>query len=161
MKRRLLFAACFAACPSLASAAPGDTATLVVHGTIPPRCGFSTVPGATDLGELRTDQVSAVGPLAFKCNLATSGPVSLTVRSTNGGLKLDGGTEQVAYQAAWDVQGRTDSFTTLTTTPIPFQLSSGVSGVEQTGVFKVKVTGATHALVAGTYRDTITYTISP
>jgi spore coat protein U-like protein len=159
--RRAFFVACLAATPVCASAAVGDTATLVVHGVIPAKCGFSSVPGATDLGELQTARVSTVGPLAFRCNLATSGPVSLTVRSQNGGLKRDGGTEQVAYEAAWNIQGLADSFVTLTTAPIPFSLSSGVSGVEQSGAFKIRVTGATDALVAGTYRDTITYTISP
>ena len=149
--------------PAQSMAAVGDTATLVIQGTIPPKCAFTTLPATSDIGAMTTGKATELGMLGFKCNLATSGAVSLTVRSQNGALKRDGGADAVAYQAAWDVQGRNDSYVDATAmaATIPFQLTSGTSGVVQSGVFKVKVTGATDTSVAGTYRDTITYTVSP
>src|SRR5690606_34603777 len=99
--------------------------------------------------------------LGFTCNLATTSSVCLTVKSANGALKRNGGADTVGYQIAWDVQGASDVFHTIATSTTSFTLLSGANGVEQLGAYKVKVTGPTAGKPAGTYKDIVTYTISP
>jgi hypothetical protein len=158
----MLIAAAVSAVPMIAIAA-GNTAQLQLTGTIPAVCGFTTLPGSPNLGALTSGSITSIGNFGFTCNLATSGPVTLTIQSLNGGLKRDGGPDTVAYQAAWDVQGNHDVYGDPSgwTTPTSFQLASGLSGIEQSGAYKIKITGPTATLTAGTYRDTITYTITP
>lgn len=139
----------------------GDSAQIEIKGTIPPMCQFTTTPNLNSIGQMATDQVTELGSLGFTCNIGTSSSVSLTVKSQNGALKRYGGSETVAYQVAWDVQGASDAYATIPTSPAPFALPAGPSGVEQLGVYKVKVTGPTVGVTAGTYKDIVTYTISP
>lgn len=146
-----------------AVAQDGSSAQLMIRGTIAPRCSFTEVPAASNLGDLQTGREVDLGGLAFSCNLAESAQVSLTVQSQNGGLRRDGGTETVAYGAAWQVQGHGQAFQDAGgfASAVPFTLDSGPAGSRQGGLFRVKILGSTDSLVAGTYRDVITYTISP
>jgi hypothetical protein len=141
----------------------GDQAQLLIHGTIEPRCGFSEVPAAADLGGLAHGRTSDIGALRFRCNLADQASVSLTVQSENGGLKREGGEEVVAYAASWDVQGNGANFVEASSlaSPTGFTLASGTAAADEGGMYRVRVTGPTDALIAGTYRDRIIYTISP
>jgi len=159
----LAIAGLLAAASPAAAAAFTNTAQIELSGTIPPTCGFTTLPANPDLGVLATGSVVTIGALAFTCNLAASGPVAITIQTTNGALKRDGGPETAAYDAAWDVQGRDGDFGNASawTSPTTFQLVSGLSGVAQSGAYKIRITGPTANLPAGTYRDTITYTITP
>lgn len=140
-----------------------DTAQLQISGSIPGTCSFTTTPNVTSLGTLADNSVTELGSLGFTCNLATVSAVNLTVKAEHGALTRDGGTESVNYAVAWNVQGSSDVFnpTAPWTTASPFTLSSGLAGVEQIGIYKVRVTGPVAGKPAGTYRDTITYTISP
>lgn len=139
----------------------GDSAQIEINGTIPPTCMFTTLPNVTTVGQMVTNNVTELGSLGFTCNIATSSSVSLTVKSLNGALKRVGGSETVAYQVAWNIQGATDVFATIPTSPAPFTLLSGLTGIQQLGAYKVKVTGPTVGKVAGNYKDIVTYTISP
>ena len=145
------------------SSSSGSQAQIQIEGSIPAICQFTTLPTTTSVGQLVTDAVTTLGSLGFTCNLATVCSVNLTVKSANGALKRDGGSETVPYSVAWNVQGSSDVFqpTAPWTTAFAFTLSSGAAGVQQLGVYKVKITGPTNGAPAGTYRDTITYTISP
>ena len=106
-------------------------------------------------------RISAHSASAATCPKSSS--VHLTVQSEHGALQRDGGAETVAYQAAWDIQGRSDDYgdASAAQSPLSFTLNSGAPGSTQSGMYKIKITGPTNALVAGTYRDTITYTITP
>ena len=153
-------------CVTFATTAKAESPTsaqIELRGTISPRCGFTTVPANGDLGELKTGQTTEVGSLAFSCNLASSSAVTLTVQSENGALKRQGGAEKVSYQAAWDIQGRNGDFVDAAplVPGLSFSLQSGTAGSLQSGLYRIRVTGPTDALVAGTYHDRITYTISP
>jgi len=139
----------------------GDSAQVEITGSIPGTCEFTTTPDQTALGTLATGLEKETGNLGFTCNLATTSSVNLTVKSQNGALKRDGGTETVAYQVAWNIQGFTNVYFTIPTTTTPFNLLSGPTGIEQLGLYKVKVTGATAGKPAGTYKDVVSYTISP
>lgn len=143
--------------------AAGNSAKVDITGSIPSVCSFTTTPTNTSLGELVSGSVTSLGNFGFTCNLGVSSAVNLTVQSANGALKRDGGSETVAYQVVWNIQGNAaasgDPAAWLA--PIGFTLSSGLNGVEQLGDFSVRVTGPTTGLTAGTYKDTITYTIAP
>lgn len=146
--------------PSVVLAA--DSAQLVLHGTIEPRCGFTSVPEDANLGVLATGAVREIGQLAFSCNHAESTAINLTIQSTNGALRRDGGSEQIAYAAAWAVQGDTAFYNMADyTAEHSFTLQSGAAGSQQGGAYRIQIVGSPAGLVAGTYRDTITYTISP
>ena len=140
-----------------------DSAVIQISGEVAPRCAFTSTPTQGDVGELETGTAEAIGTLGFTCNLANSGAVSLTIQSQNGALRRDGGAETIAYEAAWDVQGRGGDFGNAAnwTSPTGFSLQSGANGVEQVGTYFIRVTGPTQAAPAGVYRDTITYTITP
>src|SRR5437868_1650711 len=73
--------------------AGGGSAQVQITGTIPATCSFTTLPANPNLGVLTTGAVINTGNLGFTCNMATTGPVTLTVQSANGALKRDGGTE--------------------------------------------------------------------
>jgi spore coat protein U-like protein len=146
--------------PSASLAA--ESAQLVLHGTIEPRCGFTSVPQDANLGVLATGAILDIGQLTFSCNLAESTAINLTIQSTNGALQRDGGSEQVAYAAAWAVQGDTAFYNMADYTGLhAFTLQSGAAGSQQGGTYRIQIVGSPDGLVAGTYRDTITYTISP
>jgi hypothetical protein len=153
-----------AAAPAAASGtATGDQAQLIIQGSIEPRCDFSDVPATANLGALVNGQTKDIGALRFRCNLADQGNVTLTVQSEQGGLHREGGEEVVAYAASWDVQGNGNNFVEASslTTPVTFVLASGTAAADEGGMYRVRVTGGTDTLIAGTYRDRITYTISP
>lgn len=139
----------------------GDSAQIEIKGQIAPMCSFTETPTVSSIGQMVTGNVTPLGNLAFTCNMATSSSVNLTVKSANGALKRFGGSETVDYQVAWDIQGASNVFATLPTSAAGFTLLSGLSGVQQLGVYKVKVTGPTVGKPAGTYKDVVTYTISP
>lgn len=138
----------------------GDSAQIEITGEIPPTCEFTTLPDQTSFGQMVTDQEEDLGDLAFTCNIATSSSVNLTVKSQNGALKRVGGSETVPYQIKWEIQGP-GAYATIPTSPTGFNLLSGLSGIQQLGAYKLKVTGSTVGVVAGNYKDLITYTISP
>ncbi len=139
----------------------GDNAQIEIKGQIAPMCEFTTLPNVSSIGQMVTNNVTELGSLGFTCNMTATSPVSLTVKSLNGALKRYGGSETVAYQIAWNVQGANDAFATILTTSTPFGLVAGNTNTEQSGVYKVKVTGPTVGKPAGTYKDIVTYTISP
>jgi spore coat protein U-like protein len=145
------------------TAAPLDTARVELTGTIPPTCAFTTRPSSTALGELVTGALSTLGSFGFTCNLGTSGNVHLTVQSANGALKRDGGLDTVAYEVIWNIQGNpaASGGPSAWTAPYAFTLSSGSNGAEQVGSYAIRIAGPTTGLIAGEYKDTITYTISP
>lgn len=151
---------CLLSAPALA--AEGAQVQLEVRGRIEPKCGFSEVPPPTDLGVLHQGQTISLGILSFRCNLADTANVNLTVQSENGGLQREGGSEKVDYAAAWSVQGH-GNFVEASglTSPVGFTLLSGSPASNEGGEFQVRITGATDGLLAGTYRDRIIYTISP
>lgn len=138
----------------------GDSAQIEVTGYIAPTCEFTTLPDQTSFGQMVTDQEEDLGDLGFTCNIATSSAVNLTVKSQNGALKRVGGSETVPYQINWEIQGP-GVYATIPTSPFGFNLLSGLSGIQQLGAYKLKVTGSTAGVVAGQYKDLITYTISP
>lgn len=138
----------------------GDSAQIEVTGYIAPTCEFTTLPDQTSFGQMVTDQEEDLGDLGFTCNIATSSAVSLTVKSANGALKRVGGSETVPYQIKWEIQGP-GGYATIPTSPFGFNLLSGLSGIQQLGAYRLKVTGPTAGVVAGQYKDLITYTISP
>ncbi|MEQ1754257.1 MAG: hypothetical protein ABL973_08985 [Micropepsaceae bacterium] len=140
-----------------------DTAQLQLTGNIPSICAFTTLPSVTTLGDMTAGGVKSLGSFGFTCNLATSGAVQLTVQSANGALKRDGGTDAVAYQVNWSIQGNpvASGSPAVWTSPFAFALLSGVNGAEQIGTYSVTISGPTSGLVAGDYKDTLTYTISP
>jgi len=140
-----------------------DTAQLQLTGNIPPTCAFTTLPGVTDLGDLTLSGARRLGSFGFTCNLATSGAVQLTVQSANGALKRDGGTDAVAYQVNWAIQGNpaASGNPAAWIAPFGFTLQSGPNGSEQLGAYSVTITGLPSGLTAGNYQDTLTYTIAP
>ena len=138
-----------------------DAAQVQITGSIPAMCQFTTLPSQTSIGTIETGAISELGSLGFTCNIAMSGAVNLTVVSANGALRREDGAQTVAYEIAWNIQGSVDAFDGVATSPSGFNLLSGPNGVEQLGAYKVKITGLTAGLPAGTYGDTITYTISP
>ena len=138
----------------------GDSAQIEITGEIPPTCEFTTLPDQTSFGQMVTDQEEDLGDLGFTCNIATSSAVNLTVKSQNGALKRVGGSETVPYQIKWEIQGP-GAYATIPTSPTGFNLLSGLSGIQQLGAYKLKVTGSTVGVIAGDYKDLITYTISP
>lgn len=138
----------------------GDSAQIEIKGSIPPTCTFTTLPDQTSFGQIVTDKEVILGDLGFTCNIATSSSVSLTVKSANGALKRIGGNETVPYQILWAIQGAT-TYATIPTSPMSFALLSGTSGNQEIGAYKLKVTGPTAGVVAGYYKDLITYTIAP
>ncbi len=81
--------------------------------------------------------------------------------SDNGGLKREGGSEVVPYSAAWQLPGA-GNFVNASDfrSQLAFTVSAGGVATGQQGAFKIEV-GDGGQLVAGTYRDRITYTISP
>lgn len=139
----------------------GDSAQIEIKGQIAPTCEFTTTPNVSSIGQMVTGNVTPLGSLGFTCNIATSSSVNLTVKASNGALKRYGGPETVDYQVAWDIQGAVDAYATLPTSVTGFNLLSGPNGVEQLGVYKVKVTGPTAGKPSGNYKDVVTYTISP
>lgn len=136
----------------------GDSAQIEIEGHIPPTCTFTTLPDQTSFGQMVTDQEEDLGDLGFTCNMATSSAVNLTVKSQNGALMRVGGSETVPYEIKWEIQGP-GAYAAIPTSPVGFNLLSGLSGV--LGAYKLKVTGPTAGVVAGQYKDLITYTISP
>ncbi len=145
------------------ASAQTDSAVLEITGEVSPRCWFIQDGLNADLGELQQGVTRVVGALGFRCNLASSGPVQLTIRSQYGALRRDGGAETISYQAAWDVDGRGEDFGDAGNwiAENSFTLPSGAFGVGLNGDYKIKVTGETDTAPAGAYRDTITYTITP
>ena len=139
----------------------GDAAQIQVTGSIPPICEFTTLPAQSSLGTIEQGTVTELGALGFTCNIAMSGAINLTVVSANGALRREDGAQTVAYEIAWNIQGSVDAFDGVATSPTGFNLLSGQNGVEQLGAYKVKITGLTAGLPAGTYGDTLTFTISP
>jgi hypothetical protein len=144
-------------------AATLDTARVDITGTIPPTCAFTTTPTTTSLGDLVTGTQTSLGSFGFTCNLQAAGSVHLTVQSQNGALMRDGGTETVEYQVIWNIQNNpvASGDAAAWFAPFAFTLLSGSNGAEQVGTYAVKIVGPTQGLVAGEYKDTITYTISP
>ena len=141
----------------------GDQAQVKLSGSIPAMCEFTTPPIDASISPMTTGAMSDPALLGFTCNL-TSGFVHLNVTSANGALKRDDGNETVAYAVAWDIQGNAQASGNAADWTAPghgFDLSPGTSGVEEHGNFTVTITGATAAMPAGTYRDTLTYEISP
>ena len=136
----------------------GDSEQLDLEGSIPAVCALGSPPSG-NLGALAQNAVITLGDFAFTCNLAASGPVQVTATSQHGALKRDDGTETVAYEISWQIQSNT--FFTGAGSLAPFVLQSGAYGTQQSGAYKVKVTGSIAGRPAGTYRDTVTYTISP
>ena len=147
--------------PARSASAP-NTVQLRIVGQIPPQCGFTAAPDNSVLPIMQQNLTIDIGELAFSCNI-TSLPVSLTISSANGGLKRQGGSEVIPYAVAWDVQGRFEDFGPASAfqAGVPFSLNSGGTAVAQRGRYKVRVTGDPSSYAAGTYEDTITYTISP
>lgn len=143
-----------------AARAGADTVQLQVYGTIEPKCAFVQTPGQSDIGTLQPGAPLKLGTLAFRCNLPDSPAVHLTVQSENGGMKRDGGTEIVPYATEWDVPGGGNLVDAATIqSAVSFTVPAGDIVTGQGGDFKVQVGAG--AQVAGTYRDRITYTISP
>ena len=153
----------FLAASHHSAAAPLDTARVELTGSIPATCTFTTMPSTTALAELKTGVQSNLGSFGFTCNLGASGNVQLTVQSVNGALKRDAGAETVAYEVLWNIQNNPAASGNASAwqTPFGFTLQSGTNGAEQVGAYAVKIVGPTDALIAGEYKDTITYTISP
>lgn len=141
----------------------GDSERIEITGRIPPQCSFTETPANTKLGTLTTGTEYQLGNLGFTCNLAELSTVSLTVRSANGALKRDGGTETVAYSAWWKVGAFTGFETVSLWNPAAkaFTEPSAANGVQKSAVLSVKVTGPTMGLTAGDYTDTLTFTVSP
>jgi hypothetical protein len=148
---------------SSATAATGGSAELILEGSIEPRCSFTDVPEAKALGPLATGQTLELGTLGFRCNLPDNPDVQLTIQSQHGALTRDGGSESVGYAASWDVQGHGNDYTPAADFAAQhgFSLGAGGPGATQSGVYRIRITGDTTALAAGTYRDRITYTVSP
>lgn len=159
---RVLIALILSGIAGSAAANTDSTAQIRITGTIPPKCGFTATPTNTVIPTIERNVVVDVGTLGFSCNLP-SVPVNLTITSENGGLKRVGGSEVIPYEAAWDVQGRFEDFGPASAfmSGVGFTLNSGVSVTNQQGRYKVRVQGDPASYVAGTYEDTITYTISP
>lgn len=157
-----LLALTAAAMSGSAAANTDSTAQIRITGVIPPKCGFTSTPTNTVISTLERNVVVDVGSLGFSCNLL-SVSVNLTISSENGGLKRVGGSEVIPYEAAWDVQGRFEDFGPASAfmSGVSFTLNSGATVTNQQGRYKVRVQGDPSAFVAGTYEDTITYTISP
>jgi hypothetical protein len=145
------------------NAAPLDTAQVELTGSIPSTCAFTTLPSTTSLGELITGAQSSLGSFGFTCNLETSGAVQVTVQSANGALKRDGGTQTVAYEVIWNIQANPAASGNASAwiAPVNISLLSGSNGAEQLGDYAVRIVGPAEGLLAGEYKDTITYTISP
>ena len=140
----------------------GDSESIDLHGHIPPQCSFTQTPNATDLGALVQNVEHDTGTLGFTCNLAALSTVSLTVKSLYGALKRDGGTETVTYSAWWTIPAFAGfSPTAPWTTPFPFTEQTEVNGTQKSGQLKIKVTGPVTGLIAGDYRDTLVFTVSP
>lgn len=143
--------------------ASDDSEEIEITGRIPPQCSFTETPANTKLGTLNTNAEYELGNLGFTCNLAELSTVNLTVRSANGALKRDGGTETVAYSAWWKVGAFRGFETVAAWNPAAkaFTEPSAANGVQKSAVLAVKVTGPTANLTAGDYTDTLTFTVSP
>ena len=141
----------------------GDSERIDITGRIPPQCSFTETPANTTLGTLNTNAEYELGNLGFTCNLAELSTVNLTVRSANGALKRDGGTETVAYSAWWKLGAFTGFETVAAWNPAAksFTEPSAANGVQKSALLAVKVTGPTAGLTAGDYTDTLTFTVSP
>jgi hypothetical protein len=147
----------------LQAEAATDTAQVDITGSIPPTCTFTTLPGSMSLGALVSGAQTTLGAFGFTCNLAETGAVNVTVQSANGALKRDGGAETVEYEVSWNIQGNpaASGNAMMWVVPFEFTLLSGAAGAEQLGDYAVRIVGPTDGLIAGEYKDTITYTISP
>lgn len=155
----LALAASVAATP--ASAMLGEQVQLELRGTVEPKCQFTTSPNSGELGVLKSGLNAELGTLGFRCNLPDSPQVNLTIRSDNGGMRREGGSEVVPYTAAWQLPGAGNFVNAADfQNQLAFSSASGDIKGGQSGVFKIQV-GDGGELVAGTYRDRITFTISP
>lgn len=152
-----------AAAPCAAADDGGDSDRLDITGRIPPECRFTETPTNTNLGTVASGAEFNVGNLGFTCNLAALSSVNLTVRSSNGALKRDGGSETIAYSAWWKVSSFTDFTPVAGWNPsaFPFTEPSAANGVRKSASLVVKITGPTGNLTAGDYTDTLTFTVSP
>jgi hypothetical protein len=139
----------------------GDSEQIELEGSIPAKCEFGEPPTGS-IGTLVQGGVYELGLFAFTCNLATSGPVHVTVLSENGGLKREDGPDTIPYEISWAALGTSNFIDAGLLNPAAhFYPPSGPNGIAQTAPYIVKVTGSTASLPAGTYKDKVTYTISP
>jgi hypothetical protein len=146
----------------VAGHAASDQALLTVNGSVSARCRFVDVPPATDLGNLRTAGTTNLGTLSFSCNVP-SGTPQVSVSSSNGGLKRNGGPESIGYRWTWAVPGVSGLSNVSASSGVAgLTLASGAAHLVRGGTFSVTPAAiSSSASVAGDYADVITITVTP
>jgi hypothetical protein len=134
---------------------------LSIDGHIDPTCGFTSQPAPATISGLGNAATVELGVLAFSCNLAGGPAVNVSVSSANGGLRRDGGAEVLPYGVNWQVPGwATPISAQALLHPYTVQIGAGPAQSMQGGAVQISLPAAV-SVTAGTYRDTLTYTISP
>jgi len=144
-----------------------------VVGSITPSCSLAQRTQAVDvlgLQNLDTDTVQATDTdLPF--SVACTAPVRVTMASAHGGLKTDGITSDadfaslVAYHATLDMPGASDALECRSDE----MANGGAQCVRELqnaafagdGRIRIHTNATDELLLAGTYNDTVTLTISP
>lgn len=166
-----------AACsPAAATSIPDNLVSSIryeVHGTISTSCGFVQGGGIADILDLADpadDSVRAARvDLGFKLNCNT--PVRMSMTSASGGLAFAGAgtsdrdfTTLVRYRATVVLPGLGAS---LACQSIAMATANGCAGQTREtvpsgdGRIEVSVTPSSDLLLAGTYRDQLTLTVTP
>lgn len=144
------------------SATHAASAQLTLGGAVSSACTLSGAATTLSLGEVTGGKSGSVGDVTLSCNLADTGP-TVSLSSTNSGLKRDSGTDVIGYTIAWPVAG-TSAFTSVSASAgtVSAQLAPVAPGTARSGNLTLSVSaGATSGKAAGTYRDVITINISP
>lgn len=151
---------CFAClAPAAAHAA---SAQLTLGGTVSSACKISAASSTLSLGDVTGGKSGSIGAVTLTCNLADTGP-TVSLSSTNGGLKRDSGTDLIGYSIAWPIAG-TSAFTSVSASSgsVLAQLAPEAPGIARSGNLSLVVSAAASSgSTAGTYRDVITISISP
>jgi len=171
--------ACVAfACPGTVGAASipdnlSSSLSYKVIGTITPSCAVSQPTSDVQVVGLQNPSSDAVQSTDTDLTFTVSctAPVKVSMSSAKGGLKTDGTTSDrdfastVDYKATLDMPGASDALECRSD-----QMVNGGAGCtkqlpnpafEGDGRIRIHTAAASDLLLAGTYNDTVTLTISP
>jgi hypothetical protein len=148
---------------SMAATQARASADLEIFATIQPECSFTTVPGSYSAPI--TNSIQNIGDLGYTCNLPDGSTANFTLQTENGGLKNVATGTVVPYEVQWNLppndgsQAWQDAANFVS--PVGFSWPASPAGTERKGLFRIRINAPLTGLPAGTYRDVVTYTISP
>ena len=175
-KSSLLAIAALAIASAATPAAASDLVPALqyrVYGEVSPRCTISQASNATTVSGLQnkaTDTVNSTAvDLAF--NMACNTPSRVRLSSANGGLRTDAATSDasftslVPYRATLSLPGASNALA-CDSDAMSSDDSSCSREIDETihdgkGVVRISTEASDKLLLAGTYNDTFTLTVSP